>query len=162
MSLNRFSPHLLILTEDNANRAIVNGFLMDERIHQRRVQALNASGGWIKVKEKFLQDYYPSMERYHHRHVLLVIDSDGDANRIPAMLEDIPETVRSRTFIIGTLETPERLASLVKEKAENIGRRLAQDCVENTTATWSHSHLQHNSDELQRLNAVVRHFLLEE
>jgi hypothetical protein len=40
VSVNVFKPHVLVLPEDDANRQIVNGFLLDPSLNLRAIQAL--------------------------------------------------------------------------------------------------------------------------
>jgi hypothetical protein len=47
MSVNRYKQHVLILPEDDANRQIANGFLLD--VNARQVQVQNVGGGWSAV-----------------------------------------------------------------------------------------------------------------
>ena len=51
MSVNVFQPHLMVLPEDDANRQIVNGFLLDPSLNQRAIQPLPIDGGWSKVRD---------------------------------------------------------------------------------------------------------------
>ncbi|MGS0743548.1 hypothetical protein ACVBEF_17245, partial [Glaciimonas sp. GG7] len=48
---NKFLPHLLILPEDDANRELANGFLLDDRVLERNIQVLKPAGGWKKAVE---------------------------------------------------------------------------------------------------------------
>jgi len=46
MSVNRHSPHVYVLPEDDANRQIANGFLLDPSIVDYRIRVLEEAGGW--------------------------------------------------------------------------------------------------------------------
>ena len=160
MSLNRYSPHLIILTEDDANRQIVNGFLQDTRIMHRRVQAMPPAGGWLKVQDQFREDYKQAMYSLQHRHMLLVFDCDGDTSRIETLLQAVPNDLRERVFVLGTFRTPEALAGKMNMTREEIGGRLASECAEGKNEQWSNEHLRHNQAELERLNKKVVPFLI--
>jgi hypothetical protein len=159
MGLNKSVPHLIILTEDEADREIVLGFLGDPRIDQRRVQPLPPSGGWTKVKDEFL-NRLTDMTRYPDRNALLIIDCDGHDDRIGMLLPELPAGVRDRVFVLGSLYKPEKLTSAMKMSKEAIGRQLAMDCAEGTDTVWSHPQLTHNMAELMRLNEAVVPFLI--
>jgi hypothetical protein len=118
-------------------------FLLDERIDHRRVQPLPPSGGWKRVRDEFLSRL-PDMTRYPNRHVLLIIDCDGQVDRIDSLLPDLAADVRDRVFVFGAQFTPERLSAAMQSSKETIGRRLARDCAKGTDEAWSHDHLRHN------------------
>ncbi len=40
MSANKYQPHLLILPEDDANRELANGFILNQAINPRVVQIM--------------------------------------------------------------------------------------------------------------------------
>ena len=40
MSVNVYNPHVLVLPEDDANRQIANGFLLEPSIKHRNIQVL--------------------------------------------------------------------------------------------------------------------------
>ena len=48
MSVNKYLPHLLILPEDDANRELANGFVLNHAVNSRAVQILPPAGGWKK------------------------------------------------------------------------------------------------------------------
>ena len=54
MSVNKYQPHVLVLPEDDANRQLANGFLLDQYLSTRKIQVLEEVGGWIQVLERFL------------------------------------------------------------------------------------------------------------
>ena len=45
---NKYLPHIHVLAEDDANRQIVNGFLL-ELNDNRAVKVLPLAGGWTKA-----------------------------------------------------------------------------------------------------------------
>lgn len=46
MSINAYKPHLLVLPEDDANREMANGFLLDSRVLMCNMSVLPPAGGW--------------------------------------------------------------------------------------------------------------------
>ena len=45
MSVNKYRPHVYVLSEDDANRQIANGFLLHPDLLARNIQALPEVGG---------------------------------------------------------------------------------------------------------------------
>ena len=157
--MNKHTPHLLVLAEDDANCDIVNGFVLDTHVRPRFIGMPEIAGGWSHVRNEFHDEYLPKMRLFRNRHMLLLVDCDGDPDRIETILDGIPADVRDRVFVLGSLITPEKLKSALRTTLEDIGGRLARDCAEGTDVTWSHEQLQHNESELKRLQAVVVPFL---
>jgi len=75
MSVNKYQSHVLVLPEDDANRQLANGFLLDQYLSTRKIQVLEEVGGWIQVLERFLSDYVAGMDLYQSRFMVLLIDS---------------------------------------------------------------------------------------
>lgn len=48
MSVNVYQQHVLVLPEDDANRQIVNGFLLEPSLNERVIQVLPIAGGWAR------------------------------------------------------------------------------------------------------------------
>ena len=69
---NRYLAHLQILPEDDANREIVNGFLKENRLIQRRIQVLPVAGGWGKTITRIEAC---QLERFSERRLLLLSNS---------------------------------------------------------------------------------------
>lgn len=55
MSINAYKPHLLVLPEDDANRQIADGFVLDSNCNYRAIQVLRVAGGWLKVTTAQMQ-----------------------------------------------------------------------------------------------------------
>ncbi len=104
--------------------------------------------------EDFLSEHVAVMERYPNRFMILLIDCDGDEARLQHARERVPGHLAERVFILGTLTKPEALRPDLGS-LETIGSAMAQDCRENTNATWGHHLLQHNAAELDRLRQHV-------
>lgn len=157
--INRYKPHLLVLPEDDANRQIANGFLLDSKLNSRAIQVLPEAGGWEDVVEKFKSDYASTMRQYSHRRIALLIDFDQDENRLDYVKQNIPSDLEDRVFVLGVLSEPERLRSDIKKNFEEIGETLANDCSDDTNELWGHELLKHNKTELSRMVYSVKPFL---
>jgi hypothetical protein len=153
MSVNKYLPHVLVLPEDDANRQLANGFLLN--IVTRQVQALVEVGGWAQVRDRFVSDHIDGMRKYSDRFVVLLIDFDGHLNRLKTMKAAIPDDLLDRVFILGTLSEPELLRQAGLGSYEVIGKGMADDCRGGTQAIWSHDLLRHNEGELARLRVAA-------
>ena len=158
--VNRHQPHVLVLPEDDANRQIANGFLLElEQI--RQVQLLNEAGGWIEVLDRFESEQIAYLGKYRHGSIVLLIDFDCDPGRLSKAKGRIPEHLINRVFILGAWAEPEKLKPDLGSY-ETIGRQLAMDCRYGATATWGHELLRHNSTEVDRMREQIRPILFEE
>lgn len=160
MSSNKYKPHLLVLPEDDANRQIANGFILNPALNGRAIRILPPPGGWLKVVDAFKNEQYYGMPKYPQRRVLLVIDFDGQAEeRLDLIQKQIPPNLKDRTFVIGSFSDPEHLKTAMGKHFEAIGQALAQDCAEDDYTTWEHDLLKQNKTELNRMIASVKPFL---
>jgi hypothetical protein len=157
--INRYTPHLLVLPEDDANRQIANGFLLSSKLNSRAIQVLPEARGWEDVVEKFTNDYASTMRQYSHRMIALLIDFDQDEDRLDYVKQHIPSDLENRVFVLGVLSEPERLRSDIKKNFEEIGETLANDCPDETNELWEHELLKHNKTELARMVPSVKSFL---
>jgi len=108
MSVNRYQPHILVLPEDDANRQLANGFLLDiPNIGQ--IQILAEAGGWTQVRDRFVSDHIDGMRKYDGRFMVLLIDFDDHVNRLKTVKARIPNDLVDKVFILGTLSEPEAL-----------------------------------------------------
>jgi hypothetical protein len=157
---NNYLPHVLVLPEDDANRQLVIGFLLEPALalRARSIQVLTPAGGWGQVIERFKSDYVASMSQYTERFMVLLIDFDEQADRLDYVRRQIPDALKDRVFIIGAWSEPEELKLRIGPY-EEVGKALASDCYEDTYATWGHDLLQHNAGELERLRRRVRPLL---
>src|SRR5262249_13953650 len=158
MSVNRYQPHVLVLPEDDANRQLANGFLLDQSLSTRKIQVLEEAGGWNEVLNRFRSDHIIEMHRYPHRFMVLLIDFDGREDRLDNAKAIIPDHLKDRVFILGTWSEPEALRQDLGSY-ETIGLKMAKDCREETDTTWGHNLLRHNASELDRLRMHVRPIL---
>jgi hypothetical protein len=158
--VNRDQPHVLVLPEDDANRQLANGFLKEvDFTRYRQMQVLPVAGGWMRVLERFRSDHVGKMVSNPNRFMVLLIDFDGRPERLGEAKAEIPTELCDRVFILGARDQPEALKRELKQSCEDVGLRLAQDCRDDTYATWGHQLLQHNATELDRLRAHVRPIL---
>lgn len=158
MSVNRHLPHVFVLPEDDANRQIANGFLLDEQLLSGKIRVLEEAGGWREVLDRFCSVYTQEMERFPERRMILLIDCDKKADRVASALQRIPADLQSRVFILGVLTEPEDLRRDFGSY-EQIGLAIAKDCREGVDGIWLHSLLRHNMGEVERLREHVRPIL---
>lgn len=160
MITNKYRPHILVLPEDDANRQIANGFILDSNLNGRAIQILPPAGGWRRVVDAFKDIHAHEMQKYSQRRIALLIDFDQHREkRLVSIREEIPPTLIDRVFILGVLSEPEDLRIRINKSFEDIGKVLSQDCVENTRSLWGHDLLKHNETELDRMIQSVKPFL---
>ncbi len=160
MSSNKYKPHILVLPEDDANRQVANGFILNPALNVRAIQILPPPGGWLKVVDAFKNEQYYEMPKYPQRRVLMVIDFDGKAEeRLDFIQNQIPPNLKDRTFVFGSFSDPEHLKTAMGKHFEDIGKALAQCCAKDTCTIWQHNLLIHNQTELNRMIASVKSFL---
>lgn len=158
MSVNRRMPHLYVLPEDDANRQLANGFVLDQSLDTRRIQILEEAGGWLEVIHRFESDYVHTMNKYATRFMVLLIDFDGRVERLDRIKNAVPAHLKERVFVLGSWTDPEALRQRLGPY-EDIGLKLAKDCRNHTSDVWAHELLCHNGPELERLRLRVRPFL---
>ncbi|MBD6619600.1 hypothetical protein FNW02_28220 [Komarekiella sp. 'clone 1'] len=159
MGINKYQPHVFVLPEDDANRQIANGFLLDLNLNSCAIQVLPEARGWEDVVEKFTNDYASTMRQFLKRTIVLLIDFDEDEDRLIYVKHQIPEDLIDRVFVIGVLSEPEKLRKDINKNFEKIGEALAKDCSNNTDKLWGHNLLKHNKTELDRMILSVKPFL---
>ena len=162
MGVNKDLPHVFVLPEDKANGDVATGFQMEVPFNRyRQMQVLKPAGGWLAVLSVFNSDHVTAMENNQHRYMVLMIDFDRDKKRAEKLAAKIPDHLKDRVFILGSLIDPEALKSQLGTY-ETIGRALASDCRNQTTHSWDHKLLIHNKKELERLRPLVRGILFVE
>jgi hypothetical protein len=157
MSVNKAKPHIHVLPEDDANRQLVNGFLLELSTCQIRV--LPEAGGWTKVLKQFKSVHVPELKNHQERLMVLLIDFDGKEDRINKAKKVIPPQLIDRVFVLGAWKEPEDLKKAKLGTFETIRQKLAKDCREDTRTTWGHELLRHNASELDRMSASIRPIL---
>lgn len=156
---NRYQPHVLVLPEDDANRQIANGFLLNPNVALRRIQILEPAGGWTRVRDEFERTHVDLMDAFRACFMVLLIDFDRDPDRFEQIKQKIPENLANRVFVLGAFGEPEDLKRADLGSFEKIGRDMADECENDLAGIWRHGLLQHNERELRRLHAAVHAFL---
>ncbi|GAB4299314.1 MAG: hypothetical protein Fur0025_38130 [Oscillatoriaceae cyanobacterium] len=159
MSQEKYKHQLIILPEDKANIDIVNGFTKNQNVKPRAIHVLREAGGWKDVVKQFPTDEAPKMRQYPKRMMLLLIDFDNVTNRLELVQSEIPDDLKDRVFILGSLHNPEQLKRDLGKSFEQIGEALAKDCSENQSEFWGSEYLKHNQPELERMIVSVKPFL---
>jgi len=160
MRVNKYLPHLLVLPEDDANRQIANGFILNSNINEPVIQVLPIANGWEKVVDKFKKNHISEMRKFSKRMIVLLIDFDENyEDRFSYVKKQIPDDLENRVFVLGVLSEPEKLRSNLGNNFECIGENLAKDCSNHTYELWEHDLLKHNKAELDRMILSVKPFL---
>jgi hypothetical protein len=137
MSINKYQPHILVLPEDDANRQIAIGFILNESLNQRAIQILPSAGGWKRVVEKFKDDYIFTMLQYPDRMIVLMIDFDDNQEaRLCFVKNEIPDDLRNRVFVVGVKSEPENLKGTSKNR-KSYYRGYGPTCIR--SSTWVES-----------------------
>jgi hypothetical protein len=151
---------VFVLPEDDANKDLLNGFLLGtDRLQQ--VKVLQSAGGWNPVLERFGSEEVKGMRRFPERFMILLIDFDGKSDRLEVAKSAIPDDLADRVFVLGTFTEPEDLKKALGATFETIGSKMADDCRDGTDTIWGHDLLQHNAGELERLRTHVRPILFQ-
>jgi hypothetical protein len=158
---NKYRPHIWVLPEDDRNRQIANGFLQDPKLNHGNIKVMPVAGGWRKVLARFEENQVRDMKRYSNRHLVLLIDFDGQEDRLDEARKSIPADLADRVFILGAWTEPERLTPSLGNY-ESIGRALARDCRDGRDDTWGHELLRHNLTEVTRFRRVAQPILFEQ
>jgi len=122
VSVNKYQPHVLVLPEDDANRQLANGFLLDPFLLTRQIQVLSEVGGWKEVIDCFLSDHVSGMDKYSSRFMVLLLDFDRQNDRGHAAMALIPHRLIDRVFVLGVWSEPEALKGAGLGSYETIGR----------------------------------------
>lgn len=159
--VNSYTPHVLVLPEDQANVDIVNGFRLYPSFNERNFKVLPLAGGWRKVLDEF-EKLIPSLRRNPDRRVILLIDFDNKFQERETIVRGrIPADLRDQVFFLGAAVEPEKLKSALRYRSsEKIGKELAEACANSLDESlWQHEQLRHNQPELDRLVSDVRPIL---
>ena len=158
---NKYRPHILVLPEDDAERQLANGFILDPGVDQRRIQVLPPAGGWLKVLESFEKDHVADLRRCPYRVLVMVIDFDERENRLAQTKSRIAADLQDRVFLLGACGEPEDIKRALRDigSLEVIGTALAEECRTDARSLWNRPELVWNVPELKRLNAAVKPWL---
>ena len=132
MANNPYQPCVYVVPEDDANRQVMDGFVLEVRV-TGQIQVMPVAGGWRKVIEVIEVEYCPILRRYPKASVLGLIDCDDHATRIGDQLARVPEDLKDRVFLLGVLQNPEALRANLEQNFETIGESLAEECATETT-----------------------------
>ena len=158
MSVNKYHSHIFVLPEDDANRQLAVGFVLECSTNTRQVYVLPVADGWTDVLRRFNSDHIHQMRNVAQRFMILLIDFDREPDRLNRARAEIPEDLIARVFILGAWTEPEDLRTDLGFP-EEIGRALARDCRDGTDLAWGHRLLQHNTGEIERLRSQLRPIL---
>lgn len=154
--VNRHKQHILVLPEDDANRQLANGFVLNIHVHSNQIHLLQPARGWTHVRDDFSSTHIEEMRRYENRLMVLLIDFDDDfVRRLQTMKEAIPDDLADRVFVLGVRTEPEALKQDRSSSYERIGQTMAEDCCSESYEIWKHDLLSHNEAELVRLRKVA-------
>lgn len=159
--MNKYKDHLIIVAEDEALHAVVNGFLLNNSINTNTCKLMPYSRGWTKVEDQ-TSGYSRDLEKTPCRRVLFVIDFDKNGKRLNRFKCKFPQELHDRMFVIGPWSNVENLKTcLGSQSCENVGRTLSEACPINSkkTGAWSCKELSHITSEAQRLCENVKNFL---
>jgi hypothetical protein len=163
MAPDHFQPHILVLPEDDANRQMARGFILEaiSPLSERKIQVLPLARGWRHLMDLFLSDHVPKMRRYPERIIVLLLDFDGNGGRRNAVRSMIPTDLGDRVFVLGTLTEPEELRNSLGQHFESIGQAMAVGCRVQSAQIWDHALLRDNAGELDRLRQRALPFLFQ-
>jgi hypothetical protein len=157
VSANKYTPHLIVIPEDQAVREIVNGFSTCLDANERQFSVYDLARGWERGKEILLDLSKGYMREYPHSYAILIVDFDRNAHRGSEIKNQVPEGVRDRVFVVGVLNEPEDLKESTGMKFEELGRQIAGGCKDSSIDFWKGQELlAHNVDEIRRLSGAIR------
>jgi hypothetical protein len=110
MSVNRHQPHIFILPEDDANRQLAVGFVLNINVNSNQVHILTPARGWTHVLDDFASGHIDKMRVYENRLIVLLMDFDDHVDdRLQKVKEAIPNDLIDRVFVLGVRTEPEAL-----------------------------------------------------
>lgn len=150
--MNKYGAQVWVLPEDDANRQIAGGFLLEPAVQQRNVQVLRVAGGWAALRDSFAREYNDRLSRSPDHLMVLLVDFDGRGQpRLDAILGGVDEALRDRVFVLGAEGEPEEVRKALGKSYEQIGKALAGECRGDERPTWDHPLLVHNRPEIERM-----------
>jgi len=161
LSVNKFKPHLLILPEDQAVKDVVVGAVESIRVKPAANLSIEKLlGGWRKLKDR-LPECEKYLGQYPEGRLLFIIDLDRDPKRPKEVQAWIQGEFADRIFLLSSFHEPEALQRELTGSLEMIGGTLVDDCPDDQSEAWAHSHLEHNKPELERFMASCRPILFD-
>jgi len=153
LSVNRGKPYLLIIPEDDDDRAFAEG--ARGALPAMNVKIVANSNGWPKIEKLLAGVYNKRLRANANEHLLILIDFDTKGQkRYDKVFGWVPEDVKDRVFIIGPEKEPKDLKKSLKLKMSfwQMGDQLVSDCDEQQiNPLWDHDMLSHNKPEFRRL-----------
>ncbi|MFM7201662.1 MAG: hypothetical protein ACKO6N_12810 [Myxococcota bacterium] len=157
MSRNKYQKQVWVLPEDDANRQILQGFILEQHVRPRAIHMLPVAGGWTALRDSFKREYNDSLRNHPECLMVLLVDFDGQSvERLQRVLSGVDDTLKDRVFVLGSKSEPEKLKTALGMNYEAIGRTLARECFSGQHETWMHELLAHNRQELERMTSRVK------
>jgi len=116
----------------------------------------------MKVQSVFETEYVALLRNSQNVHVVMIIDFDNDAGRREWFDQRIADDVKSRVFVIGSLDNAEALKRDLKSTFEGVGKALARECQDSGLKLWKTSQLGHNDNDVRRLSEIVKPIVFSE
>ncbi len=160
MSRNKYAPRVDIIPEDEANQKLALGFQLHHAVNDSRMNILPIARGWKRVLDEFLEAHVAALREHSSRLMILLIDFDEKDWRRPYFEAKIPDDLKSRVFVIGSWDKPEKLN--VGGKYEEFGKSLAAACFDDNHEVLIHQQLAHNLAEVERMRDTVRPILFDD
>lgn len=159
--MNKYKDTLIILAEDEALHAVVNGYLIHASVNQRACHLEKYERGWVHVKER-IPDYKKELKRYTSLRVLFVIDFDDNESRLQEFRDEFGDELQDRMFVLGPKSNVEKLKKCLEASSfEDVGKQLAEGCpiVKTEENPWYCEQLGHIFSEITSLQQKVYPFL---
>jgi hypothetical protein len=163
VSVDRFGPHLVIVSEDDEVFRYANTFIGHVRMRQMinppvTVPSIRRGpSGWIGATRRAKE----TLDRFPLAHVVLVIDFDQSENREESVMSKL-DVHRERVLLIGCWREAEELRKGPKRRPVNtteVIASLAADCMEGRDSHWNIPALAHNLPRIKECH-WIRSFLL--
>lgn len=153
MAVNRFAPHVVVLSEDEAIRSLVNGSVLGLDTLQIKVET--AGKGWRKLVEQ-ANERRAYLDRYEGARLVLVMDFDQEPDRRESVMRAIDDAIAPRVFVFGPLVEAENVKRRFGGSFEAIGALLAEEFVSAHYDRWNDRLIVHNVGELERLRELCK------
>jgi hypothetical protein len=152
MSVNYYTKHLYVILEDEEYQKIMTGVNLSLNVNDQVIKICNFSDGWGKVF-KDLENSIRLLNRFRDRYILLLMDFDyAFEDRIKEFRMLIPTEFTNRIFILGIdNKESEDLAKYFKCKAEEVGKKLVENCPTSDLLNWKNTYLKCNLPEIERM-----------
>jgi hypothetical protein len=147
-----------VISEDNANREIANGFRLVVEKNARQFWINKSARGWLNGRQELvaMSESTGHLQKYKSSNAALIVDFDGKRERGSEIKQMVAEGVRDRVFVIGVLTEPEKLRNVTGMKFEQLGSQIGEGCKGSSIGFWQHDLLVHNIEEIRRLSGAVR------